>query len=70
MAYSNYNYISLISLLLDDEINPNVIDIYNWEGFTDIMGLMGRYKESKQPVYHNYVTVSYTHLTLPTTPYV
>lgn len=55
MAYSNYNYISLISLLLDDEINPNVIDIYNWEGFTDIMGLMGRYKESKQPVYHNYV---------------
>lgn len=55
MAYSNYNYISLISLLLDDEINPKVVDIYNWEGFTDIMGLMGRYKESKQPVYHNYV---------------
>jgi hypothetical protein len=55
MAYSNYNYISLISLLVDDEINPKVVDIYNWEGFTDIMGLMGRYKESKQPVYHNYV---------------
>jgi hypothetical protein len=55
MAYSNYNYISLISLLLDDEINPKVVDIYNWEGFTDIMALMGRYKESKQPVYHNYV---------------
>ncbi len=55
MAYSNYNYISLISLLLDDEIDPKVIDIYNWEGFTDIMGLMGRYKESKQPVYNNYV---------------
>lgn len=55
MAYSNYNYVSLITLLLDDEINPNVIDIYNWEGFTDVMGLMGRYKESKQPVYHNYV---------------
>lgn len=50
-----YNYISLISLLLDDEIDPKVIDIYNWEGFTDIMGLMGRYKESKQPVYNNYV---------------
>lgn len=55
MPYSNYNYISLISLLLDDEINPKVIDIFNWEGFTDIMALMGRYKESKQPVYHNYV---------------
>ena len=55
MAYSNYNYISLISLLLDDEINPKVVDIYNWEGFTDVMGLMGRYKESKQPVYHDYV---------------
>jgi hypothetical protein len=55
MPYSNYNYISLISLLLDDEILPKVIDIYNWEGFTDVMGLMGRYKESKQPVYHNYV---------------
>jgi len=55
MAYSNYNYISLISLLLDDEILPKVIDIYNWEGFTDVMGLMGRYKESKQPIYHNYV---------------
>lgn len=55
MAYSNYNYISLISLLVDDEINPKVVDIYNWEGFTDVMGLMGRYKESKQPVYHNYV---------------
>jgi hypothetical protein len=40
---------------LDDEILPKVIDIYNWEGFTDVMGLMGRYKESKQPVYHNYV---------------
>jgi len=55
MAYSNYNYISLISLLLDDDINPKVVDIYNWEGFTDVMGLMGRYKESKQPVYHDYV---------------
>jgi hypothetical protein len=55
MAYSNYNYISLISLLIDDEINPKVIDIFNWEGFTDIMALMGRYKESKQPVFHNYV---------------
>lgn len=55
MPYSNYNYISLISLLLDDDINPKVVDIYNWEGFTDIMGLMGRYKESKQPVYHDYV---------------
>jgi len=55
MPYSNYNYISLISLLLDDEILPKVIDIYNWEGFTDVMGLMGRYKESKQPIYHNYV---------------
>lgn len=46
---------SLISLLIDDEINRNVIDIYNWEGFTDVMGLKGRYKETKQPVYHNYV---------------
>jgi hypothetical protein len=55
MPYSNYNYISLISLLVDDEINPNAIDIYNWESFTDLMGIMGRYKESKQPVYHNYV---------------
>ncbi len=55
MAYPNYNYISLISLLLDDEINPNAVDIYNWEGFTDVMGLMGRYKETKQPIYHNYV---------------
>lgn len=55
MAYPNYNYISLISLLLDDDINPKVVDIYNWEGFTDIMGIMGRYKESKQPVYHDYV---------------
>ncbi len=55
MAYSNYNYISLISLLLDDDINPKVVDIYNWEGFTDVMGLMGRYKESKQPVFHDYV---------------
>lgn len=55
MAATNYNYISLISLLLDDEINPKVVDIYNWEGFTDVMGLMGRYNESKQPVYHDYV---------------
>lgn len=46
---------SLISLLIDDEINPHVIDIFNWEGFTDVMGLRGKYKESKQPVYHNYV---------------
>lgn len=46
---------SLISLLIDDEINPKVIDIFNWEGFTDVMGLRGKYKESKQPVYHNYV---------------
>lgn len=46
---------SLISLLIDDEINRSVIDIYNWEGFTDVMGLKGRYVESKQPVYHNYV---------------
>ena len=55
MAYNNYNYMSLISLLIDDEINRSVIDIFNWEGFTDVMGLKGRYKESKQPVYHNYV---------------
>ena len=55
MAYNDYNYMSLISLLIDDEINRNVIDIFNWEGFTDVMGLKGRYKESKQPVYHNYV---------------
>lgn len=55
MAYNNYNYMSLISLLIDDEINRNVIDIFNWEGFTDVMGLRGKYKESKQPVYHNYV---------------
>lgn len=55
MPYSNYNYISLISLLLDDDINPKVVDIYNWEGFTDVMGLMGRYKESKQPIFHDYV---------------
>jgi len=46
---------SLISLLIDDEINRSVVDIYNWEGFTDVMGLKGRYKESKQPVYHDYV---------------
>src|SRR5688572_8019553 len=55
MAYSQYNYISAISLLVKDDILPKVIDIYNWEGFTDIMGLMGRYKESDQPVYHDYV---------------
>lgn len=55
MAYNNYNYMSLISLLIDDEINRSVVDIYNWEGFTDVMGLKGRYKESKQPVYHDYV---------------
>lgn len=55
MAYNNYNYMSLISLLVDDEINRSVIDIFNWEGFTDVMGLKGRYRESKQPVYHNYV---------------
>lgn len=55
MAYNNYNYMSLISLLIDDEINRHVIDIFNWEGFTDVMGLRGKYKESKQPVYHNYV---------------
>lgn len=55
MAYNNYNYLSLISLLLDDEIDRSVVDIYNWEGFTDVMGLKGRYKETKQPVYHNYV---------------
>jgi hypothetical protein len=50
-----YNYISAISLLVDDEINPSAFDIYNFEGFTDIMGIMGRYKESKQPICHNYV---------------
>lgn len=55
MAATNYNYISLISLLLDDDIDPKVVDVYNWEGFTDVMGLQGRYKESKQPVYHDYV---------------
>lgn len=52
---TNYSYISAISLLVDDEINPAAIDINNFEGFTDIMGIMGRYKESKQPVCHNYV---------------
>lgn len=55
MPATNYNYISLISLLLDDDITPKVVDIYNWEGFTDVMGIMGRYNESKQPVYHDYV---------------
>lgn len=55
MAYANYNYISLISLLLNDEINPSAVDIYNWEGFTDIIGLKGDYVESKQPEFHNYV---------------
>jgi hypothetical protein len=55
MAYNNYNYLSLISLLLDDEIQRSVVDIFNWEGFTDVMGLRGRYVETKQPVYHDYV---------------
>jgi len=54
MPATTYNYISLISLLLDDEINPKAIDIYNHEGLTDVMGIMGRYEKSKQPVYHNY----------------
>jgi hypothetical protein len=48
-------YVSAISLLDEREINDAVIDLYNEQGLTDIMGAAGRYKPTKMPSYHNYV---------------
>lgn len=51
----NKAYVSAISLLDQREINPNLLNITRDDQFTDIMKLVGRYKETKVPTYNHFV---------------
>lgn len=47
--------ISAVSLLDKREILKNAIDVQNEEGLIDVMILGGKMKETKQPIYHDYI---------------
>lgn len=51
----NKAFISAIQLLDQREINPNLLDQTRDKEFTDIMKLVGRYKETKVPTYNYFV---------------
>src|ERR1700755_2656055 len=51
----NKAYVSAISFLDQRDINPNLLDQSRDAAFTDIMKLVGRYKEAKVPIYNYFV---------------
>lgn len=51
----NKSYVSAISFLDQRDINPNLIDVARDAEFTDIMKLVGRYKEAIVPIYNYFV---------------
>lgn len=51
----NKAFVSAISFLDQRDINPNLIDQTRDAEFTDIMKLVGRYKEAKVPIYNYFV---------------
>lgn len=51
----NKAFVSAISFLDQREINPNLLDQSRDAAFTDIMKLVGRYKETKVPIYNYFV---------------
>jgi len=51
----NKAFISAISFLDQRDINPNLLNIQRDDQFTDIMKLVGRYKEAKVPTYNHFV---------------
>jgi hypothetical protein len=51
----NKAFVSAISFLDQRDINPNLIDQSRDAAFTDIMKLVGRYKEAKVPIYNYFV---------------
>lgn len=51
----NKAFVSAISFLDQRDINPNLIDQARDAEFTDIMKLVGRYKEAKVPIYNYFV---------------
>lgn len=51
----NKQYVSAISFLDQRDINPNLIDVTRDSHFTDIMKVVDRYKETKVPIYNNFV---------------
>lgn len=55
IGVANKQYVSAIQLLDKREINPNVLDIHNEEGLTDIAGIAGRYKPTSMASYKNFV---------------
>lgn len=51
----NKAFVSAISFLDQRDINPNLLDVSRDAAFTDIMKLVGRYKEAKVPIYNYFV---------------
>lgn len=51
----NKAFVSAISFLDQRDINPNLLDQSRDAAFTDIMKLVGRYKEAKVPIYNYFV---------------
>jgi len=51
----NKAFVSAISFLDQRDINPNLLDQSRDAEFTDIMKLVGRYKEAKVPIYNYFV---------------
>lgn len=51
----NKAFVSAISFLDQRDINPNLLDQTRDSQFTDIMKLVGRYKEAKVPIYNYFV---------------
>lgn len=51
----NKAFVSAISFLDQRDINPNLLDQSRDSQFTDIMKLVGRYKEAKVPIYNYFV---------------
>lgn len=51
----NKPFVSAIQFLDQREINPNLIDQSRDRAFTDIMKIIGRYKETKVPIYNYFV---------------
>jgi hypothetical protein len=51
----NKAFVSAINFLDQRDINPNLLDVARDAAFTDIMKLVGRYKEAKVPIYNYFV---------------
>lgn len=51
----NKAFVSAIQFLDQREINPNLLNVTRDDQFTDIMKLVGRYKETKVPIYNYFV---------------